>query len=197
MASKKQNVKRCCRTTAESPLRVHWWCLIHMTEGFYLSLEAPSINKHINNDMRKQVEREVCFWGRSPVILIPLNFTVHHFNHSLPGPPPSRVSLTDGLFNWQWGNGAGTYVASPERVDFCRARYRKPASVSQPDKPGSLIRSSFCPGKCGEGSQWPAAASPGHRFSAQASRLCSWRSNQSNAVNGETSRSAHFVGLKH
>lgn len=28
---------------------------------------------------------------------IPLNFTVHHFSQSLPGPPPSQLSLTDGL----------------------------------------------------------------------------------------------------
>lgn len=85
--------------------------------------EAPSINKRI----RKQVEREVCFWaGRAalrpqpPVIPIPLNFTVHHFNQSLPGPPPSRGSLTDGLFNWHWGSGA-----QPRSWDGSRPRARR------------------------------------------------------------------------
>lgn len=129
--------------------------------GVSVGSDVPWINKRLNRDKRKQVEWEACFWARTatlrlqpPTTPIPLNFTVHHFNQSLPGPPPSRLSLTDGLFNWRWGSGAhppsrdvllGTATASLERAGFCPARYGKTASVPQPDKHVSFIRSSFCP----------------------------------------------------
>lgn len=56
---------------------------------------------------------------------------------SLAGPPPARLSLTDGLFNWQWGRGAQPWsgetsltkdTASQVCVDFCLPWYGKPVS---------------------------------------------------------------------
>lgn len=53
------------------------------------------------------------------------------------GPPPARVSLTDGLLNWQWGRGAQPWSgetsltkdsASQVCEDFCLAWYGKPVS---------------------------------------------------------------------
>lgn len=124
------------------------------TELVPVHSEPPSRNKRMKGDWRQQVEQEACFWDTHtpPLIPIPLNFTVHHFSQSPPGPRPSRVSLTDGLSDWHRGSGAQpqSWGAGTQRVDFCPQWYGKPASESQPDKPVPLILSSLCPGRRGE-----------------------------------------------
>lgn len=73
----------------------------------------------------------------SPPLPLPPSFSILQLItliRSLAVPPPARLSLTDGLFNWKWGRGAQPQsretlltkdIASEVCVDFCLAWYGK------------------------------------------------------------------------
>lgn len=86
-----------------------------------LSLQQASLYLESTNKKEKENQKWFQFtqrleetggagslFQRPPVIPIPFNFTVHHLSQSLPGPRPSRGSLTDGLEEVELSLGAGT-----------------------------------------------------------------------------------------
>ena len=71
----------------------------------YRDLRLLDINKPINSEKRKQVEQEdEAQCSRQQPSVTPPSFSILQLItliRSLAGPPPARLSLTDGLFYWQ------------------------------------------------------------------------------------------------
>lgn len=118
-----------------------------LTVTVHSSLRLVDINKPNYSDRKKQVEQGGSSPGRQneaqrsrqqsavapPFSILQLVTLIR----SLAGPPPAQLSLTDGLFNWQWRRGAqpgsGEILltkdtASRSHLDFCLTWYGKPMS---------------------------------------------------------------------
>lgn len=140
---------------------------VYTNSLLHSSMRLVDINKPNYSDRKKQVERGGSSPGRqyepqrsrqqsavAPRLSILQLVTLIR---SLAGPPPAQLSLTDGLFNWQWRRGAQPGsgetsltkdTASRSRMDFCLTWYGKPMSQchNQISTVSTVLCWNFCQG---------------------------------------------------